>query len=582
MFKSIKTKMMVFFPVLIVVSGLILSFFIKISYEHLLIDVLGKRTLTVAERAIEHIDGDAFKKVMERALKATGNDAIKEDILQMPEYEKIRESLLQLKDMSGVKFIFTMAQVPGGKGFIYVIDGNPTDSEDFSSPGDEEAEDVGAAHAYAEKKAVTGELIVDDKWGASVAAYIPIKDKSGAIVGVVGVDYDATDIHTTMKGIERKIIAVVAGILILAVLLSFLFAQRIVKPLLAFVAHVDTVAQGDFTRSIQVSDQGEIGHLSTAFNGMTENLRILVNKISGFSNNLIESVQQSITTTDENARAANMIAESTSGLAKGSHEQLQTVETALHIVEEIDGIIVRVEENAKNATEIAKETVSSAQDGSKAVETAMDQMSNIEKSVSSSSQVVSRLGERSKEIGQIIQVIAGIADQTNLLALNAAIEAARAGEQGRGFAVVAEEVRKLAEQSQTSATQIAGLIKHIQSETDEAVISMQAGNREVSVGIEVVNDAGKRFQDIVTMINRVAEQVNGISQFISDVSVGSDKIIAAVKNIETVGRKSVDETANVSAAAQQQSASTQELAALSHSLSRMAEEMKAAINQFRV
>jgi len=195
---------------------------------------------------------------------------------------------------------------------------------------------------------------------------------------------------------------------------------------------------------------------------------------------------------------------------------------------------------------------------------------------------VARLGERSKEIGQIIDTIAGIAGQTNLLALNAAIEAARAGEQGRGFAVVAEEVRKLAEQSQEAAKQIGTLITEIKDETDKAVAAMNEGTREVKTGAAAVNAAGQTFSEIAAMVTEVSAQVREISQAIEQMSGVSQNIVTAVQKIDTLSKNAATEAETVSAATEEQSASMQEIASSSQALAKMAQEMQGTIRQFRI
>ena len=182
-------------------------------------------------------------------------------------------------------------------------------------------------------------------------------------------------------------------------------------------------------------------------------------------------------------------------------------------------------------------------------------MGQIEQTVTRSSSVVAKLGERSKEIGQIVDTISGIAGQTNLLALNAAIEAARAGEQGRGFAVVAEEVRKLAEQSQGAAKQIAGLIGEIRNDTDSAVVAMNEGTKEVRIGTEVVNNAGQSFRDIYTSVSDVTGQVREISAAIEQMAAGSQQIVSSVKEIDVISKDTSAQAQTVSAATEEQSAS---------------------------
>ena len=213
---------------------------------------------------------------------------------------------------------------------------------------------------------------------------------------------------------------------------------------------------------------------------------------------------------------------------------------------------------------------------------AVVQMAHIEQTVIASAQVVAKLGDRSKEIGQIVDTISGIAGQTNLLALNAAIEAARAGEQGRGFAVVAEEVRKLAEQSQEAAKQIATLIGEIQSETDQAVVAMNNGTREVKLGAEVVNASGQSFQEITGLVMQVSGQVKEISAAIEQMASGSQQIVESVKQIDELSKTASGEAQTVSAATEEQSASMEEIASSSQALANLAQNLRQAVSKFQI
>src|SRR5574344_67563 len=148
-------------------------------------------------------------------------------------------------------------------------------------------------------------------------------------------------------------------------------------------------------------------------------------------------------------------------------------------------------------------------------------MEGIEKSVLNSAEVVQKLGENSKQIGQIVETISGIADQTNLLALNAAIEAARAGEAGRGFSVVAEEERK-------------ERIAVIQSDTEQAVAAMQSGTTEVQEGTTAIREVGEQFTDIMRMVNEIKSQMEEINASVKTVSDGTTNIVAAVDSSDEV------------------------------------------------
>ena len=294
------------------------------------------------------------------------------------------------------------------------------------------------------------------------------------------------------------------------------------------------------------------------------------------------SAEELTASADQSAQAITHVAGTINDVAHGTKSQASSIESAVVIIEQTSAGIRHIAANSNAMLGMAEKTTSAAAQGGKAVEAAIQQMVSIEKSVSGSAQVVATLGERSKEIGQIVDAISGIAGQTNLLALNAAIEAARAGEQGRGFAVVAEEVRKLAEQSQKAAKQIAELIAEVQAETDNAVTVMHAGTQEVKVGAEVVNKAGQAFQEITSLIGAVSQQIQEISTAIQQMASESQQIVSTEKEIYRISTETAGQTQIVSAAVEEQAASMEQIAASSQALAKMAEELRSVIAKFTV
>ena len=193
-----------------------------------------------------------------------------------------------------------------------------------------------------------------------------------------------------------------------------------------------------------------------------------------------------------------------------------------------------------------------------------------------------KLSDSSARIGDIVQLISGIAAQTNLLALNAAIEAARAGEQGRGFAVVAEEVRKLAEQSQDAAKQIIDLIQVNSVDLGQANEAMQTAQMDVGRGVETVNETGRQFELISGLVADIVSRMQEISNTVSQVEGNIESIRVSSGKVGRIIGETAVEAETVSAATQEQSAALQEMAASSRGLATMAQELAEAVQVFRV
>lgn len=380
-------------------------------------------------------------------------------------------------------------------------------------------------------------------------------------------------------------IGMTAGIIvtILVILIAVIYSRRITIRLNNLKNEVSAVGALDLTRpDLHATCNDEIGDMAEAIINMKRALRNVVGQLKSSADTLAASSEELTANSEQSAQAAKQIATSITSVANGANEQLAAANGASAVVEQMSAGIQQVSANTNQVAEQSAQAAEKAHEGGKAVEEAVKQIIQVEDTVNTSAKVVAKLGERSKEIGQIIDTISGIAGQTNLLALNAAIEAARAGEQGRGFAVVAEEVRKLAEQSQEAAKKIAELIGEIQGDTDQAVMAMNDGTREVKAGAEVVNAAGMVFREIVEMVSHVSNQVSESSAAIQQIASESQQIVGSVRTIDNLSKMSTGEAQNVSAATEEQLASIEEIAASGEALSKLAQELQAEVAKFRV
>ncbi|RNB89731.1 DUF4077 domain-containing protein [Brevibacillus fluminis] len=313
----------------------------------------------------------------------------------------------------------------------------------------------------------------------------------------------------------------------------------------------------------------------------------LTNKqLQGTYDAIKSSIQQLQVTSEQLSRNlqaitnnANHVTKTTEEVAIGSESQLRGTEESARAMNEMAIGIQRIAESTSSIAEVTTTTSQEARTGNQSIRTAIDQMESIKNSVVKTSTVVKTLGERSSEISQILDVITGIASQTNLLALNAAIEAARAGEHGRGFAVVADEVRKLAEQSNASANQIAHLISEIQGEAHNAVGSMEDVNQDVNTGLHVVQVAGFAFQRISDAITSISEQLQENSAIAEQMSASSQEVAASISEASFIAKQSSDYSRSAAASSIEQLQALNELANSSEALNGMASSLSDIINQ---
>ncbi|MDT3426753.1 methyl-accepting chemotaxis protein [Paenibacillus forsythiae] len=373
------------------------------------------------------------------------------------------------------------------------------------------------------------------------------------------------------------IAAMAAG---LAVVLFII--RSITSPLRLLKEASEKLAEGDLSTHVEVKSKDELGQLGATFNLMIDSLREVLTEVSELSNQLAASAEQLAVSSEQTVKATEHIAGATEKMSDGSEKQVGTVEQGVHTVYEITARIQEIASSAQLVADTSGKTATLSAEGTQAIGNAAEQMNSIDRSVEHLARLIAVLSHTSQKIGEVTKAITEFSSQTGMLSLNASIEAARAGEHGRGFAVVASEVKRLSDQSAQSAQEISQLLRNIQDEIVNVQASMEASTEEVKGGMLTVETAGSLFSQIEQFVDEVNDQIGGVSSTVRQISDGALEMNEAIEAIAQVARSNATETENISAAAQQQLASMEEISSSSTDLSRMAVEMHGLVDRFKL
>lgn len=370
--------------------------------------------------------------------------------------------------------------------------------------------------------------------------------------------------------------------MILMGLFGWMLSKAIKTPLNQMMLACERLRDGDFRIvALNSTRNDEFGHMELVVDEMRTSLNKFMVKTAESAEQIASASEELTASAQQSAQASQQVAESVTQASAAVSEQQKGVDDSSESVSKVANSVKDLQQEAGRVAGRAKDAFEQAVKGSHAIEQSVAQIKSVEITVGESAEIVDKLGERSHEIGQIVETISGIAEQTNLLALNAAIEAARAGEQGRGFSVVADEVRKLAEQSSEAAHQISALIADIQTDTANAVHSMKSGSDAVAEGAQSVSELRITFDNIRDYVDEVSKQVGGMAQAIQSVADDAHAIASHIEEIDAQGTAVSDEMQNVSAVSEEQSASANEIASASDSLARLAQDQQNELRKFK-
>ena len=388
--------------------------------------------------------------------------------------------------------------------------------------------------------------------------------------------------ENVFSGVKTTTLVALIIVVVLSVITLVLLLRSIKNSVDTILEGARHIAAGDLRSKIMLDGDDEFAHIAHQFNTMVESMQKMIRKIKATATDVAGSSEELTANANQSAQVTQNVAQSITEVAEAAEKQMSIVTKSSATIDDFQHGLEEVIANQRHAREQTQATAQKATEGNSFVQSTVEQMNSIAQTVQQTGEIVGKLGERSKEIGNIVEIISNISGQTNLLALNAAIEAARAGEHGRGFAVVAEEVRKLAEESQNASQKISDLIQSIQEETSQAVASMEEGRREAEKGKENVTATGESFSEILSMIGDVKKASLAVSERVLQLREDMSTIVDGMGEVDTSAKGIGSESQNVSAATEEQAAGMEEIASSSRSLANMANDLQTETDKFKV
>ncbi len=430
------------------------------------------------------------------------------------------------------------------------------------------------------------------------AEYEPTRLKYDAMVQQLATRADSQAVIAEQRVIETSRTGFVRIVTVLSLGIIFITIWVMRAGLLAgaklerVVSALEVVATGDLTRSLPVESSDEIGRIATALNGTVHHLRELVSDIQRTGQRLVGSSEHIATSASVSADTVQQLDKVIDQISLGASQQAESIETASAVVDDLSQTASNVLAQASALATVSAHAVTVAHRGGASVTVAIGELNGLRESVQMTGKMMDGLKKQSARIGEITQVIAGVASQTNLLALNASIEAARAGEHGRGFSVIATEVRNLSMSANKSSSEIAKLIEEIQSQVSDTAQTIEASTARLDRGAASAREAEVGLGEILGAVEQSDKQLRGIGESASFVTNGAGKVREIVLEIAAVAHENASAAQEMSAQSQQVTAAMHELAvgapgstssgSSALALSAMARDLGAAVARFTV
>lgn len=569
---SIRSKMLLGFIIIGILSTTIVgAITYNTVYKHELTNLNNKLTM-IAELASREIDGNLHSELK------PGDET-------NDNYTNMLKKLRDFKRISGLTYLYTFKPLSNQK-VQFVLDTD--ESEDAAKIGDEYPSeniplDPEIISAFKGTITVTKVPYADD-WGTFLSGFAPVKNSKGEIVAIVGADISISALTDIQKTLLIFILGGVLISLLLSILIALFISYKISRPVLLMVNQLEDIVKnsGDLTQSIKIKTGDEIEVLAVKTNALLSNIKEIVLKIRATTVNIKHDSTEISDGIESTAASFETVSMAMGDIAMNASDQANIIEISTDKLKILSNNVDTLSENSNAISLAAKEAITHTDKGSEAINNLKDNFKLSQEIISSVSETVKQLEDKSIEIVKIIQVITNISSQTNLLALNAAIEAARAGEHGKGFAVVADEIRKLAENTTASAKEISSHIGDVRTQSQNTVDAMNKIINSISNQSVSIENTNTVLEQISYFVNKITNNIFSIDNAVKEVFNQKEEILIQISNICISSSSMVAATEEVTASSEEQNAVIEGISYKLLNLKETADDLGNIVSKFKV